>query len=243
MWHLIGTGDNMMRFYDRLHAMIDPSLLDKSGKVFYSGPDAFTKTSKVYLLGLNPGGTPNEAFSQKIRCEMVKAADPSREPWSYYIHLKKGNGTRGRMPLHGRVCHLLSRLKLDPTKIPTSNAIFVRSISESHLHKEEKLKLLAICWPIHQKVIEELDVKVILCMGGTVGKFVRKQMDTDKLSVDKWRETNNRRWRNQVHMNAAGIQVVTLTHPSRADWTQPNSDPSQLVQDAIDRCALAMRTI
>jgi len=38
-------------------SLIPDSLLERSGKGFYSGRTAFENTSKLYVLGLNPGGS------------------------------------------------------------------------------------------------------------------------------------------------------------------------------------------
>lgn len=46
---------------DRFAALVDPDLYDRSGKVFYSGRAAFGAPSALYLLGLNPGGSPVQA--------------------------------------------------------------------------------------------------------------------------------------------------------------------------------------
>ena len=45
---------------ETLTGLIPEDLLDRSGSVFYSGKDAFSGTKPIYLLGLNPGGDPQE---------------------------------------------------------------------------------------------------------------------------------------------------------------------------------------
>ncbi|MEA1071772.1 hypothetical protein [Sphingomonas sp. LY160] len=58
--------------------------------------------------------------------------------------------------------------------------------------------------------------------------------------MDDFKESNNRGWRSQTHGSKDGLQVVTLTHPSRADWTNPASDPTPLVRRAFEREGLVM---
>jgi hypothetical protein len=46
-------------------------------------------------------------------------------------------------------------------------------------------------------------------------------------------EQNARRWRNSAYTSDNGITVVIATHPSIADWTNPATDPSQLVARSL----------
>lgn len=125
------------------------------------------------------------------------------------------------------------QLKLDSRDTPASNVVFVRSTTEATL-AEEKGRLLEACWPVHRHVIDRLGVRIVVCLGTTAGAWVREASGATSL-VDEYKETNRRGWRSQTHRNTAGLQVVTLSHPSRADWTNPASDPSSLVQRALDR--------
>ena len=43
---------------DEFRALIPPSVLAESGAAFYSGRAAFSAPSPLYILGLNPGGSP-----------------------------------------------------------------------------------------------------------------------------------------------------------------------------------------
>ena len=51
---------------------IPASLLLRSGSVFYSGRAAFTRPSKLYILGLNPGGDPAVQAEETIRANRQK---------------------------------------------------------------------------------------------------------------------------------------------------------------------------
>ena len=46
--------------------LIPESLMDKPGKAFYSGRDAFEPPKELYILGANPGGIP-EYESETVR--------------------------------------------------------------------------------------------------------------------------------------------------------------------------------
>ena len=68
-----------------------------------------------------------------------------------------------------RILHMLARLKLAPREVPASNLIFVRTSSEAAL-RQQKAQLIRDCWPVHQAVIDSLNVTALLCFGGTAGR-------------------------------------------------------------------------
>lgn len=217
---------------DDLLGMVEESLHDRSGAVFHSGPSAFTKPAALYLLGLNPGGDPVKQREKTVARNIAKLR--SREPWAWSSFAdeswrKRPKGTHGAQP---RVLHLLKRLELDAHAVPASNVVFVRTARESDL-AAEKDRLLPLCWRVHAALIERLSVRVVACFGRTAGKWVREQLGAAK-KVDEFVERNDRKWRSSTHATSDGLRVVTLTHPSIADWTKPATDPTHLVQRAID---------
>jgi hypothetical protein len=122
---------------------------------------------------------------------------------------------------------------LDPQQVPASNVVFVRSTSEATL-SSEKQNLLRLCWPVHEAVIERLGVSTLLCLGGSAGKWVRNYLGADELA-GRFVETNARKWTTEAHVSSAGICVVTVTHPGRADWRNPAADPSPLIREMLHR--------
>ncbi|MDT0201810.1 hypothetical protein [Nocardioides sp. AE5] len=52
--------------------------------------------------------------------------------------------------------------------------------------------------------------------------------------IDQFVETNARGWRSTTHLGREGHKVVTVTHPSRADWRNPAADVSPLVARALE---------
>lgn len=215
--------------FDDLLGMVDSRLHDRSGAVLYSGRTAFAGPAKLYLLGLNPGGDPVKQRDKTIARNIESLR--RRESWSAYADerwRKRPAGTSGMQP---RVLHLLRRLSLNPHSVPASNVVFVRSAREADLHRE-KSQLLPLCWKVHAEVIERLDVRVVICFGRTAGSWVCEQLHAHD-EVDTFEEQNERRWRSHAHAARDGRRVVTLTHPSIADWTCSNSDPTPLVQRAL----------
>lgn len=217
---------------DRFAALVDADLFHRSGKVFYSGRAAFSAPTRVYLLGLNPGGSPLQQADETIGRNLdIWRNRPAR--WSDYVDESwPGNppGTYGMAP---RVRHLLDRLSLDPREVPASNVVFVRSAREADL-SFEKQELLDKCWRVHSAVIEALDISTVVCFGRTAGRWVRAKAEANN-KVGEFIENNERRWRSEAHLNRDGLCIVTATHPSIADWRNPASDPSRLIGEILAR--------
>jgi hypothetical protein len=212
--------------------LVPRSIYERSGSVFYSGRAAFSEPSPLYILGLNPGGSPTGQADETVGRHLA-SWQKLPERWSAYkddIWRGMSAGTCGMQP---RVLHMFKKLELNPHEVPASNVVFVRSNREAAL-AEEKNGLLAQCWPVHHAVIETLGVTTILCFGGTAGRWVRGLLGADE-KVGEFVETNARRWRSEAHSSRAGVAVVTATHPSIADWRNPVADPTSLIQAALSR--------
>ena len=216
---------------DELVKLIPQCLLQKSGAVFYSGRKAFSNPSPLYILGLNPGGSPTEQAGdtvEKHTCDVLKKP----EYWSEYqdeIWRGTSKGTSGMQP---RVLHLLRQVNLDPRNVPASNVIFERSAREKDINNRFR-ELVELCWPFHQAVIERLGVRVVLCFGKSSGRWVRERLNANTF-VDQFIENNKRRWASTSYKNSNGISVVVATHPSIADWTNSATDPSHLVKKMLE---------
>ena len=219
--------------HDELLACVPAKLHDRSGGVFYSGRSAFRGHAPLYLLGLNPGGDPVAQASETIGRSIMAAKAREVDSWSAYVDESWRGRPAGTATLQPRVIHLLHSVGLDPRAVPASNVVFVRSKREASL-AAEKAGLLSDCWPTHQAVIERLGVGVVACMGGTAGNWTREMLGANEL-VDSWTEDNGRRWTSCTHRGPAGVQVVTLTHPSIAAWNTAAADPSGLVNRALLR--------
>lgn len=215
------------RFLERVDARLYP----RPGGVFYSGRAAFAQASDLYILGLNPGGSSDPQTITTVEKHITDARDSVDDYWSAYVDESwedRAVGTSGMQP---QVRHMLGALGLDPHLVPASNVIFVRSNIEAVL-SAEKQNLLQLCWPVHEMVIQQLGIKVVLCFGRTAGRWVRKMMQADK-PVGHFVEKNRRGWRSEAHANARGQYVLTLAHPSRANWCNPAADPTPLVQEIL----------
>ena len=218
--------------------LIPESLMDKPGKAFYSGRDAFEPPRELYILGANPGASPQtepETVAEHTAAVLYEKPNLFSayrdEAWGK----PDGKGTYppGKHPMARNVLHLFKKLNLAPGEVPASNLVFQRSQNFKEL--ENKELLCQNCWPFHQAVIEKLGVRVVVCMGkGSPGRWVSKRLGA-RPTGDNFTENNGRKWTSRTYKNADGLYVIALTHSSRAKWTNPNADPTGLVQKAIEQ--------
>lgn len=213
--------------------LIPDSLLTQSGSVFYSGRSAFGEPSKLYILGLNPGGSPEVQAAETVAWHTKKVLEIELADWSAYKDERWAGSEPGARGLQPRVLHLLHKLDIDPRRVPSSNVVFLRSARESGLN-DQFLSLAEACWPFHQSVIKRLGIKVILCFGQRAGDWVCGKLGAYK-KIDEFVEKNNRRWKSSAFINHEEIAVIVATHPSIADWKTPASDPTSLVQRIMMR--------
>lgn len=219
--------------------LVDSSLLLRSGRVFYSGRAAFAAPSRLYVLGLNPGGDPVAHGAETLAGDIDRLHHDLPDVWSAYRDESWEGGPPGAWGMQPRLLHFFDRLGLDPAMVPCGNVVFVRTVRERDL-RAERDALLAACWPMHRAVIARLGVRVVVCLGGTAGAWVR-DMTGAHTPIDAFVENNRRRWSSRTHRNDAGVQVVTLTHPSRVDWRNPATDPTGLVISALSGAGEAAR--
>lgn len=204
----------------------------RSGSVFYTGMTAFQKPSRLYVVGLNPGGSPVQQASNTVKADL-EAWQRQEMPFSRYLDESWEGKVPGKHGMQPRMRHMFERLGLDLRSTPAANLIFVRSPGEADL-VAEKESLLEACWPVHQTVIDGLEVDTILCLGGTAGRWVREKLAISR-KVDSYAETNSRGWSSDAHIGNCGRMVVTVTHPGRANWINPASDPSDLLARSLAR--------
>lgn len=220
---------------NQLSNLIPRSLHQRSGKVFYSGRDAFSGDCPIYILGVNPGGTPSEHANETVQShtEMVLRSLP--KDWSAY----RDESWKGRVPgtagMQPRILHLIEALGLSPGVVPASNLIFARSARESTF-EGDILQIANLCWPFHLKAIEMTQPRVIVCLGGTAGNYVRGRLGATE-QIDQFVEKNKRCWTSRLFSNSEGTQVAVLTHPSIVNWCSKATDPTGLVIRAIQDSA------
>ena len=177
-------------------------------------------------MGVSAASAASETVAQQMANMLQGPPD-----WSAYVDETWDGRQPGEHRMQRRVRHLMRRLGLDPARVPSSNVVFVRTAREAHL-AEHKQDLLEACWPVHEAVIKTLGIGVVVCLGGTAGRWVAEKLGATQ-RVDSFTEQNLRGWTSSTHRNEEGQSVVALAHPAVADWTRPPSDPSELVMRAL----------
>ncbi len=99
-------------------------LLHESGRILYSSVDTL-RPGDIYLLGVNPGGDPNQLDCENIEQSLNEL--PAQLTNSYVDEVWRKGQSPGGHPLQQQVRWLLSYLGYEPRSVCASNLIFVRS--------------------------------------------------------------------------------------------------------------------
>lgn len=93
-------------------AKLPAQMMSRSGSLFYSGRAAFRGTRDLYILGLNPGGSPITQADETIARDLADWRDLP-EHWSAYLDESwqgRQPGTHGMQP---RMRHMFNQLGRD----------------------------------------------------------------------------------------------------------------------------------
>jgi hypothetical protein len=135
-----------------------PLILEKKGELIYSSHETLKK-GDVYLMGLNPGGkgfiTIKEHLEKMLQNEENAYLD---QCWDNRVSDKI---PKGQAPLQRRVNYLLSELGYNTRDICATNLIFATSRSADDIN----YGLAGYCWRFHQKILNIIQPKLILCFG------------------------------------------------------------------------------
>ncbi len=218
----------------RIEAAVDglpADLISRSGKVFYTSRHGFDGPRPVDLLGLNPGGNPVEQRNETIARNVAEMRRRD-EPWSDYVCESWKGAEPGNENVQVRVRHMFDVLGLDLKTTPAGNLIFERTRDQLGL-QGRSAQIAEQCWPVHQAVIEQCGVRVIVCFGAVAGRYVCDKLGAHRLFAERHETYPDRHWISEARLGG-GRAVVTVTHPSRADWTKRCADPSWLVKLALE---------
>ena len=206
-----------------------------SGKVFYSGREAFSSPSRLYVLGINPGGHPEDHSGETVRCHTQWVMDCAPYNWSAYRDEQWRRGRLGEGGIQPSLRHLFSVVGLDPGTVPVSNVVFARSSDVSGYSRDRDLDADASeCWAFHQEVIDRLSVEIVVLVGKRMEAFVRKRLKTSR-AVKRWTDNNAQPWESVWYRSTTGLSAIVLAHPARGhQWTRTASDPTRLVLEALN---------
>ena len=211
--------------------LVPSRMLERSGSVFASGRKAFERPSDVYLLTGHPGGHPGEEL-QTVGSQIDMVTNQVSEEWSNFRDSSWGKHQAGQHTTQKSLQHLFDGLGWNPGDVPASTLVFQRAPSNEAL--EDKNGLAEACWPFHQAVIEELGVKVIVCVGkGFPGQWVCRKLGCGREPIDRFRDTQGKT--SLTYEAPLGLRVVTLIYPIRGiDYSKSGDGYSNLVSRALE---------
>ena len=187
-------------------------------------------------MGLNPGGDPvkqrHEAISAHTDGVLHDKPD-LRSEYSCESWLVRGRycepGEGGFQP--SVVC-LIEKLGQDPRDVPASNIVFVRTKNAKDL--KDKDKLANDCWPLHRKVISQIQPILILSMGRAAQRILQEKTRSFEKSCSI-RTGNGKNYLAEIFRNERGCLYASVVHSSRANkWTNANSDPSNVIGRVLE---------
>ncbi len=173
-----------------LLAVIDANLgeyANESGSVLYSGLETIKKND-FYLMGMNPNGLPQQGSDEAINApgrahshwsaytqECWKGCS---EPCSYQDPDTKLISESHRNQHQKYVCSIFDAMGVDPTSVPSANAIFAQSKTQGLIPKiHDGLTTrdwLKICWPVHQFLLAKIRPRWIVALGWSPFNWLRE---------------------------------------------------------------------
>ena len=213
---------------EELVKRIPPSMLKLPGGALHTGRRAFESPAEIYIIGYHPGGNPAES-TETVGEQINQVLNHKSAQWSAYLDDPWDGLPPGEQRMQKRVAHLCAGLGLDLRAIPTSHLIFPCWNSGSEPGAAVERQWAEECWPFHQAVIDQLGVRVVVCLGQYPGNWARRKLGAASEPVAEFRETNNRGWESNVYP-AGDRYIVSLTHPVRANWLNPTADPTPMVK-------------
>ena len=221
-----------MATIEEFAVLVPESLLDRPGEIFHSGRLAFESHSDLYILSKQSGAGREDPSSTLVRSGIERILHYEPDNWCAYRDATWGGRPPGTAPMQQGMLHLFNELGVDPGTVPAAHLVFACA-KRGEMSQDEFQQLARDCWPFHQAVIEQLGVRVIACLGKDVSNWVRDRLSVSRL-VEEFTENNDRKWKNRTFANGS-LSVIELTYPGIAKWAAPATDPTGLVQRALER--------
>ena len=142
----------------------EKGILEESGCVLYSAFSTL-KRGRFYILGLNPGGTPDSKDTIAQDLEELPTYNTNA-----YIDEAWGRYKPGKHPLQYQLKLLIeSKLGENLREICASNLIFRRSKNQNEINYPDSADL---CWPVHQMILDIVKPDVIITFGnGSISPY------------------------------------------------------------------------
>ena len=141
-------------------------ILSRSGNILYSSA-ATLRPGTLYLLGLNPGGDPNDARHREQTIGSVLDALPAKRDNEYLDVSWRERGDRkppGQSKLQRRVQWLSEMLGVDLRDVCAANLIFARSTGAE---SSDYARLAPVCWPVHELILDIVRPKLVVAYGNS----------------------------------------------------------------------------
>lgn len=178
------------------------SILDQSGEILYSGSQTLRR-GPIYLLGLNPGGNPNE-HKATVRDRLRDL--PSQRRNKYLVNW--GGRKPGAHPLQRGVQWLAAELGVRLEDVCASNLIFARSPDERTSGFPDSARH---CWPVHRTILAVVKPTLIIAFGKSPYRFLRDQFGPSS-EADPF-PAGHANWTCRA-FRSGEVQVVGLPHMS-----------------------------
>ena len=214
-------------------ALIPESLMDAPGSAFHSGRLSFERQSGLYIIGKQSGASRKDSSVCTVKSDTHRVLHNEPGNWSAYRDQSWAGHNAGSTRMQRGLLHLFERLGLDAGLVPAAHLVF-ECARRGEMEPEEFQRLARDCWPFHQAVIAQLKVRVIVCLGREVAKWVHDRLAVNAL-VEEFVENNRRGWKSRTYIDGISLTAIDLTYPGVADWTNPKADPTGLVVQALER--------
>ena len=198
------------------------------------------KPGRVFLLGLNPGGSPQRLDLPTVGGSLDRL--PAGEAKVYLDTCWNGYAL-GEAPLQMRVTQLLRQLGEDPASVAASNLILVRSRDASSSRFDTCADL---CWRVHEKILEIIRPRLLLVLGNSGGSpypYPARHFQATEHTVDP---SGYGTWTCRSFVVSGRFRVVGLRHlglPRGPRWRYRLMSPSVRARGVIrGRRLLVSRT-
>ena len=175
------------KFLKDCKEILGDDYLSKSGEFIYSATNTLRK-GDVYLLGFNPGSSPDDKTQRTIKedLENFESTTINKTLDEFWSDDKKS--TKPLQDILPQLIHYL--LDIDLREICQSNLIFARSIDATSL--DDFMSHADKCWPCHELILNIIQPKLLLCNGSgeknSSYSYIGKKFEVNDL---EWKEHGN----------------------------------------------------
>lgn len=210
----------------------------RPGSVLYNGWNTLCPNHGLYIMGLNPGGDPDQIKTSVVGSLLDERLNDNfcsykDECWRKSCRADCPNRNHyGDRPHQKRVVELAKALGYNNVRdVFAANVIFVRSKNQNDL--DERERLFDKCWPIHQIFLSIVEPKIILCLGNgersSAFAFLKEKLKAKESHVG-----NVKVFLGEIPLaNGKTIRsrIIGVRHPSRP-WFNPVRDLTLFLENA-----------